>query len=76
MIFATGFSNPEGPVVLPDGTWLIVEGGAGRGCVTHVSAGDSLRTASVTSDRVPETPRGLPKGRGSREMAKKYVLTH
>jgi hypothetical protein len=51
MIFATGFSNPEGPVVLPDGTWLIVEGGAGRGCVTQVSAGDSLRTASVTRFR-------------------------
>ncbi len=38
MIFATGFSNPEGPVALPDGTLLIVEGGAGCGCVTHVSA--------------------------------------
>jgi gluconolactonase len=38
MIFATGLSNPEGPVALPDGTWLIVEGGASRGCVTHISA--------------------------------------
>jgi gluconolactonase len=38
MIFATGFSAPEGPVALPDGTWLIVEGGAERGCVTHISA--------------------------------------
>jgi len=38
MVFATGLSNPEGPVALPDGTWLIVEGGAERGCVTHISA--------------------------------------
>ncbi len=38
MVFATGLSAPEGPVALPDGTWLIVEGGAERGCVTHISA--------------------------------------
>src|SRR5690242_5098834 len=38
MVFATGLSAPEGPVALPDETWLIVEGGAERGCVTHVSA--------------------------------------
>src|SRR6185437_7349300 len=36
--FSIGLSNPEGPVALPDGTWLIVEGGAERGCVTHISA--------------------------------------
>jgi len=38
MIFATGFIAPEGPVALPDGSWVIVEGGASRGCVTHISA--------------------------------------
>ena len=38
MAFSIGLSNPEGPVALPDGTWLIVEGGAERGCVTHISA--------------------------------------
>ena len=37
-IFSTGFVAPEGPVALPDGSWLIVEGGADRGCVTHISA--------------------------------------
>jgi gluconolactonase len=37
-VFATGLSAPEGPVALPDGTWLVVEGGATRGCVTHISA--------------------------------------
>lgn len=38
MVFANGLSNPEGPVSLPDGTWLIVEGGASRGCVTHIGS--------------------------------------
>jgi gluconolactonase len=38
MIFTNGLSAPEGPVALPDGTWLIVEGGAERGCVTHIGA--------------------------------------
>ena len=38
MIFATGLSAPEGPVALPDRTWLIVEGGADRGSVTQISA--------------------------------------
>jgi gluconolactonase len=37
-IFTDGLSAPEGPVALSDGTWLMVEGGAERGCVTHVSA--------------------------------------
>ena len=37
MVFSKGLRNPEGPVALPDTTWLIVEGGD-RGCVTHVSA--------------------------------------
>lgn len=36
-IFVTGLSAPEGPVALADGTWLIVEGGAERGCITHIS---------------------------------------
>src|SRR4051794_33011887 len=38
MIFAAGLSAPEGPVVLHDGSWLIVEGGKARGCVTRISA--------------------------------------
>jgi len=37
-IFASGLSAPEGPVALADGSWLIVEGGAHRGCVTHISS--------------------------------------
>jgi gluconolactonase len=36
-VFANSLSAPEGPVALPDGSWLIVEGGVHRGCVTHIS---------------------------------------
>ena len=31
MIFASDLSVPEGPVLLPDGSWLVVEMGPGRG---------------------------------------------
>ena len=49
MIFATGLSAPEGPLALPDGSWLIVEGGANRGCVTQISAdGSSTRVVQKT----------------------------
>ena len=37
MIFTSGLSVPEGPVLLGDGSWLVVEMGADRGCVTHIS---------------------------------------
>jgi gluconolactonase len=49
MIWARDLKNPEGPVALPDGTWLLVEGGAERGCVTHLSAdGKTRRTVKKT----------------------------
>jgi gluconolactonase len=49
MIFAAGLSSPEGPVALPDGTWLIVEGGVDRGSVTHISAdGQTKRVIKKT----------------------------
>jgi len=38
MIFASGLSSPEGPVALPDGSWLVVEVGADRGCITQISS--------------------------------------
>jgi gluconolactonase len=48
-IFSTGLSAPEGPVALPDNTWLVVEGGAERGCVTHISAdGQTKRVIKKT----------------------------
>jgi gluconolactonase len=37
MVFAGDLQNPEGPVALADGSWVIVEGGAERGCVSHLS---------------------------------------
>jgi gluconolactonase len=49
MIWARDLQNPEGPVALPDGSWLLVEGGAERGCVTHLSAdGQTRRTVRKT----------------------------
>ena len=36
MIFASGLSFPEGPVVRQDGSWLVVEMGAETDCVTHI----------------------------------------
>jgi len=53
-IFSAALCLPEGPVALPDGNWLVVEGGE-RGCVTQISAdGKSRRTVAVTG-----SPNGL-----------------
>lgn len=49
MVFAQGLSFPEGPVALPDGSWLCVEGGAERGCITQISPdGKSNRVVAKT----------------------------
>ena len=49
MVLVSGLSEPEGPVLLPDGSWLCVEMGAGRGCVTHISPdGQSKRVVART----------------------------
>ena len=37
MIYATGLGAPEGPISLPDGSWLCVEMSADRGWVAHIS---------------------------------------
>lgn len=37
MVFTSGISVPEGPVLLDDNSWLVVEMGPDRGCVTHIS---------------------------------------
>lgn len=55
MIFTAGLSAPEGPVALPDGTWLVVEGGSERGCVTHISADGSTKRIVQRTGR----PNGL-----------------
>src|SRR5215203_3609429 len=36
MIFAENLGEPEGPVALDDGSWLVVEMGPERGCVTRL----------------------------------------
>ncbi len=54
-IFTTALSAPEGPVALPDGTWLIVEGGSNRGCVTHISPDGSTKRVVKKTGR----PNGL-----------------
>lgn len=49
MIFAKDLSVPEGPVLLPDNSWLLVEMGTDRGCVTHLSSdGQSKRIIAKT----------------------------
>jgi gluconolactonase len=49
MIFSSGLSYPEGPVVLPDGSWLVVEMEAQPGCVTQISPnGRQIRVIAET----------------------------
>jgi gluconolactonase len=49
MVFAGDLLDPEGPVAMPDGSWLFVEGASGRGCVTSVSQdGQSRRIVAKT----------------------------
>lgn len=48
MIFTQNLSAPEGPVLLPDQSWLVVEMGRGKGWITHISAdGRSRRTVGT-----------------------------
>lgn len=40
---------PEGPVALKDGSWLVVEMGSDRGCITHITeAGKKKRVVAKT----------------------------
>jgi gluconolactonase len=55
MIFASNLSFPEGPVALADGTWLCVEGGAERGCVTRISPDGKTKSVVAKTGR----PNGL-----------------
>ena len=52
MVFATDLDTPEGPVALADGSWLVVEGGPKRGCVTQISP-DGLTKRIVARTGVP-----------------------
>jgi gluconolactonase len=55
MIFAGDLGAPEGPVALPDGTWLVVEAAADRGCVTWLSPDGRNKTVIKKTGR----PNGL-----------------
>ena len=49
MIYVPDLAEPEGPVLLPDGSWLVVEMDPSRGCITHLSAdGQSRRVVAKT----------------------------
>jgi gluconolactonase len=43
MIFASGFSKPEGPVLLNDQSWIVAEMGEDRGCITQIRSDGSDR---------------------------------
>jgi gluconolactonase len=55
MIFAKGLSSPEGPLGLADGSWLVVEMGSERGCVSRISPDGSQIERLVKTGR----PNGL-----------------
>lgn len=55
MIFAENLSMPEGPAVLPDGRWLVVEMGPDRGCVTRLGTDGALERRLARTGR----PNGL-----------------
>ena len=49
MIFVKDLSFPEGPVLLKDKSWLVVEMGADKGCITRISPdGKSKQTIAKT----------------------------
>ena len=55
MIFASDLGNPEGPVLLDDGSWVVLEMHPERGCLTHISADGQERSTIVKTGR----PNGL-----------------
>ena len=55
MLFTKGLSMPEGPVLLADKSWVVVEMGPDRGCVTHISADGKTKAVIAVTGR----PNGL-----------------
>jgi len=53
IIFCEDVNDPEGPVCLPDGSWVITE--MGRGIITHISADGKTRRKVAHTGR----PNGL-----------------
>lgn len=59
MIFTKELGNPEGPVLLPDNSWLVVEMGLDRGCITHISVDGKTKKVLAKTGR----PNGLARDR-------------
>jgi len=55
VIFTDGVGQPEGPVLLDDNSWLIVEMSPDRGCVTHISKDGKTKRVLAKTGR----PNGL-----------------
>lgn len=55
MEFVNNLGAPEAPVLLPDGSWLVVEMEPSRGCVTHISSDGACRRTICRTGR----PNGL-----------------
>ena len=51
MVFSSGLSFPEGPVVLQDGRWLVVEMEAQPGSVTQISPDGGKRRVIARTGR-------------------------
>ncbi len=62
MVFCAELDHPEGPVLLPDGSWLVVEMGPERGCITRISGDGKQKNLIAKTGR----PNGLAlDGQGS-----------
>jgi gluconolactonase len=59
MIFTKELGNPEGPVLLPDNSWLVVEMGLDRGCITQISVDGKTKKVLAKTGR----PNGLARDR-------------
>jgi gluconolactonase len=55
MVFSSGLGFPEGPVVLQDGSWLVVEMEAQAGCLTQISPDGNTKRVIAKTGR----PNGL-----------------
>ncbi|MFZ5906342.1 MAG: SMP-30/gluconolactonase/LRE family protein [Nitrospirota bacterium] len=55
VVFAENLNEPEAPVLLPDGSWLVVEMGAEQGSITHISTDGKTRRIIAKTGR----PNGL-----------------
>jgi len=55
MIFIEDLGTPEGPVLLPDKSWVVLEMQEDRGCLTHISADGKKRRVIAKTGR----PNGL-----------------